>query len=265
VPPFFELEIPEVTVIFVNKDNHEARELIDREGYCDLKTGKVISSKLNCYDINLRKGNEIKDLFIQTLQVYLLFCMVGNDDIYIRNVTQSITDKQAVGYVKMLSDAMFWLKTNISFRNELISYKKKSPCQRHFNKDELDQMQSLSFYFDEMSENNRKEWETKGIIKGALGIALSMLKDGNDAHFVKSIPYFIIDVLYASMTVNDAYVAYIREMVSFAQVELKNGKSPEAVANETGFSDALLSKLVAFPDLILDDLTLHELEKLAWI
>jgi hypothetical protein len=131
-------------------------------------------------------------------------------------------------------------------------------------------MQSLSAAIADMGEEMFKRDMKKERVKIKLDIALTGVKENIDALVIEkilkeTIPLFVIKKLKPPMTFDEAYELFMREMINLALQRVKSRKSMSSICLETGFSKALVKKLKAKPELVLDDDALSQLETLAWI
>jgi predicted transposase/invertase (TIGR01784 family) len=258
-------KLPEAYVIFINKDNSDAVELIDRAYLCYESNGKEYNSKLQIIDINLRKLNKIPADMDETLKTFLYFFATGNNDRLFTVATKNFTDKNALNTVDMLLDATFWLKCNPVIKAMIMTYAKSNPIPYFSTKELINMMPSFSTEIYEIAEEAGRKNRKKYRIEDALEIAINAVKHNLDTTILQmTIPDFVLKKLNANMSVDDAYDLFMREMISFALSSVKSRKRIAAICQETGFSRALIKRLKSNPKLVLDDDNLLQLEKIAW-
>jgi hypothetical protein len=261
-------DLPYVYVIFINRDNDFAVDLID-VNYVGNYNG-VYTDRMQIIDINMRKLNQMPDDMNDELKAFIYFFATGNDELMYTNAVKGLTGKTARKIIDLLTECMFWLKCNPEIKAKVIDYAQNNAIS-YFSEEELiNIMPSLSAVIADMGEEMFKREEKRIVVKKDLGFALACVKESIDALTIEkmlqnAIPFFVIKKLKPSMTLDEAYELFMREMINLALKRIKSRKSMYSICLETGFSKALVKKLKAKPDLVLDDDALSQLETLAWI
>jgi hypothetical protein len=258
-------KLPEAYVIFINKDNSDAINLIDRSYICCESNGKKYNSKLQIIDINLRKLNEMPADMDETLKTFLYFFVTGNHNDLFNVATKNFTDKNALTTIDMLLDCIFWLKCNPMIKGMIMAYAKNNPIPYFSTKELINMTPSFSTEIYDIAEEMTRKNRKKNKLEGALELAINAVKRNLDTTILQmTIPDFVLKKLNGNMSVDDAYDLFMREMITFALNSVKSRKRITVICQETGFSRTLIKRLKSNPKLVLDDDSLLQLEKIAW-